>query len=238
MNTFWKYTTLGMIISATVSGCGSGPTDGDEAVEATTGALSNDPSLIRTGSDCGTQTIPGAEQVLIYSGFNFSGTCKVLLPGFYPLPANMNIPNDSLRSLKLGSAVRVRAFDDQIYGGASSTVAVTTASFFAFGASSMRVEDASRSSTCNDTRRNEVTFKDGPAGGDCVSVPAGGFYPDPQHMGIRNDSVSTIVYFGSSLNYSAYVDANFQRKCFGSDAAITFLVGTACDNTISSWRME
>ena len=25
----------------------------------------------------------------------------------------------------------------------------------------MRVEDASRSSTCNDTRRNEVTFKDG-----------------------------------------------------------------------------
>ena len=116
MNTFWKYTTLGMIISATVSGCGSGPTDGDEAVEATTGALSNDPSLIRTGSDCGTQTIPGAEQVLIYSGFNFSGTCKVLLPGFYPLPANMNIPNDSLRSLKLGSAVRVRAFDDQIYG--------------------------------------------------------------------------------------------------------------------------
>jgi hypothetical protein len=149
-----------------------------------------------TGSD------PASNEVYIYTDINYGGSCAALYQGFYPnagtATGGFGLPNDSISSLKVGSQVRARLFSDGVYGG----------SWFWFGgfgdyasmpsgwndvASSIRVENNARSTTCNDLKTGEFAlFRDSNFGSDCVVLYYTHTYPQPINMGIANDSVSSV----------------------------------------------
>jgi hypothetical protein len=149
-----------------------------------------------TGAD------PASNEVYIYTNINYGGTCAALYQGFYPTSGTgtggFGLANDSISSLKVGSSVRARLFSDAVYAG----------SYFWFGgfgdyasmpsgwndvASSIRVENNARSTTCNDLQPGEFAlFGDANFGGDCVVLYYSHNYPQAQNMGIANDSVSSV----------------------------------------------
>jgi hypothetical protein len=85
--------------------------------------------------------------------------------------------------------------------------------------SSMRVEPANRSYTCDDLRENEIAlFENSYFSGDCVVLSAAESYSSPETMGIENDSISSIVN-NSALTLRAYFDYNFSNDSMGLDVA-------------------
>ena len=159
---------------------------------------------------------PASDEVFIYTNPNFGGSCQALHIGLYPYagptPFFMNtinngyfgLPNDSISSLKVGSGVRARLFTNGIYGG----------NYFWFGGwgnyasmpsgwndvtSSIRVEDNSRSVTCDDLQPGEFAlFRETNFGGDCMVLPYEALdlirtsFVNASLFGIANDSVSSI----------------------------------------------
>lgn len=148
-------------------------------------------------------TDPQSNEVFVYANPNFGGTCAALYIGFYPNPGTgtgtFGLSNDSLSSMKVGSAVRARIFQNVVYGGSyyifpGSGFYSTMPNAWDNQASSIRIEDNSRSSTCNDLLVNEYSlFRDANYGSDCVVLRYGHTYLEPVNMGIANDAVSSIL---------------------------------------------
>jgi hypothetical protein len=147
---------------------------------------------------------PAYNQVFIYQDSNFRKACRVLTLGFYPTDSILNLPHDSISSIKVGSAVRLRAFRDGTYGG-DHFIWFPNARVGALGSwddaiGSARVEDASRSAYCDDLHPSEFAlFEDFDGGGDCVVLPLGTGYPTPKEMGIEDDSISSVSIGGSAV---------------------------------------
>ncbi|GEM_PF-2662998 len=182
-----------------------------------------DATLVRNAlADCSTDADgkPDAYTVWVYRDAPFQGTCKILLPGFYPSSSHFGIGNDAMSSIRIGAGVRARLFEHGGYGGASITVTSDTAYLGNFPSwndvvSSMRVELANRSQSCSDVRSGEMAlFQHAYYQGDCVVLPVKTWsglprtYADPGAMGIANDSISSLKY-RSDFNRTAFFwDAN------------------------------
>lgn len=205
------------------------------------GAASAAPDDLQTGTPCMT-TDPNIDEVFVYTGASFTGTCAKLLAGFYPnsgtATGGFGLPNDSISSIKVGSTVRARLFTDGVYGG----------NYFWFGGgtwanmpsgwndvtSSIRVEVNSRSTTCNDLAPDEYAlFRDANYSGDCVVLHySHGSYPQPIYMGIANDAVSSVMggpastcADGSAASVGLYWNGGFGRPVFNvaSGTSVSFL---------------
>src|SRR4051812_29560391 len=72
-------------------------------------------------TNCNGISEPPSDQVWVYTGPGYSGTCAALIAGFYPNSTGglggFGLPNDTISSLKVGSGVRARLFTDALYGG-------------------------------------------------------------------------------------------------------------------------
>jgi hypothetical protein len=177
------------------------------AISASAYAQTAESTALNTFHAC-TTTDPASNEVFIFSNGNFGGTCAALGLGLYPYSGTTHaswpndgrfgLPNDSISSLKVGSAVRARLFSDGMYGGNFTW-------FSGFGAfasmpsgwndvtSSIRVEDNTRSPTCNDLRSGEFAlFREPNFIGECIVLPYGAWRSQPENLGIANDSVSSI----------------------------------------------
>jgi hypothetical protein len=165
-------------------------------------ASAQTPDQVQTWQSCGGLVDPPSNQVFVYTDINFGGTCAALVAGFYPNsgigPGTFGLPNDSISSLKVGSAVRARLFVDGVYGGTyfwfgGTGAYATLPTGWNDATSSIRVEINSRSTTCNDLQPGEYAlFQDPNYGGDCVVLQYAHSYPEPVNMGIANDSVSSV----------------------------------------------
>jgi hypothetical protein len=157
---------------------------------------------IKESHDC-VGSMPGMNEVFIFTDASFGGTCKALSEGFYPnpsplMPGSFGLPNDSISSIKVGGAVRARLFQAIVYGGNFVTIGAfsqlaTMPSGWNEVVSSIRIESASRSSICDDLRPGEFAlFRDSNFTGDCVVLFYTHFYAVPIAMGIANDSVTSV----------------------------------------------
>jgi hypothetical protein len=151
--------------------------------------------LSATSTNCARNPYPN--EVIVYRDPNFRGSCAALTPGFYPHAANLLVGNDAISSIKVGSAVRARAFKNPVYGGAWNAYAPGTLSgglgSFNDTISSMRIEPANRRQTCDDLQEGEIALFENEAGqGDCVVLSGDDSYPIAESMGIENDSISSI----------------------------------------------
>jgi hypothetical protein len=150
--------------------------------------------------------IPDDYTVWVYEHDSYRGTCRILLPGFYPSSSNIGIPNDSMSSIRIGAGVRARLFEHTGYKGAYWVITGHVSylgSIFLWNdlASSMRVELADRAQNCRDVRDGEMAlFVDSWYMGDCVVLPVQTWfgyaitYPNASAMGIGNDSISSLMY--------------------------------------------
>ncbi len=175
--------------------------------------------LTANTTDCARE--PGANEVLIYPHPNFTGSCASLKPGFYPFAANLLIGDDKMSSIKVGSAVRARVFEHPVYGGNWNAYPAGTRSGGLGGyndtISSMRVELASRSQTCDDVKGGEIALYRNPnLLGDCVVLPGDISYPNAESMGIADDSISSILN-NSARKLQTFWHPNFDRTSLWVD---------------------
>jgi hypothetical protein len=171
------------------------------------------PHAVQTATTTSCGRDPAPNEVIVYLDTQFAGLCSVLAPGFYPYADNLLVGNDAISSIKVGSAVRARAFRDAVYGG-GWTVYPPSSMNGGLGAwndtiSSFRVEPASRSETCDDIQDGEIAlYENSYMHGDCVVLPADGSYPNAETMGIANDSISSMKNI-STKTLTAFWDASF-----------------------------
>lgn len=143
-----------------------------------------------------------SNEVRVYTNGNNLGACAGLYVGFYPFSDNQvggfGVPNDSISSVLIGSSVRLRIFSDGQFGG--NYKIMTSGLYSGMPAdwndtvSSIRVENAARSATCNDLQPGEYSlFRDPNWAGDCVVLRWGVGYNTAHEMGIANDSVTGIL---------------------------------------------
>lgn len=65
---------------------------------------------------------PASDQVVVWSGLNFTGACQVLPIGDYFSSDWMGLANDSMTSIRLGSAVQALLCRDSYLGGVCDTL--------------------------------------------------------------------------------------------------------------------
>ncbi len=171
----------------------------------------------------------GPSEVIVYSLPSFGGTCATLVAGFYPRGESLGVGDDQIGSMKVGSAVRARAFFDPIYRG-NVTAYVPGSNEAGLGPfnrkiSSMRIEPGHRSVACSDLADNEIAlFRDQSGMGDCVvlsgdynphdhrtGAPAAPAYPTAETMGIADDGISS-ARNNSAGNLVCYADQNFSGR--------------------------
>jgi hypothetical protein len=193
--------------------------------------------------DC-TTTDPGPYQVFIYTDPNFKGTCAALEEGFFaadgvPFQYNFGLPNDSLSSVKVGANVRIRLFSDTLLRGSFKHLTGFVSTMppgWDNVTSSMRVEDNSRSPTCNDLLPGEFAlFRDALFGSDCVVLYYNRSpyrYYRPSDIGIANDSVSSVLP-GPRFPASGSTRVGFvlYRDTSWGGSSITFLSGSSSSQT-------
>jgi hypothetical protein len=173
------------------------------------------PSSIQTGVATNCFRAPLATEVIVFKDPNFAGPCAVLTPGFYPYAANLVLGNDAISSIKVGSAVRARAFADAVYAGSWTIYAPNTVSGglgpWTDKISSMRIEPATRSPNCNDLQEGEIALFESASGtGDCVVLPADGAWANAEAMGIENDSITSAVN-NSSKSLWTFWNTSFNK---------------------------
>ncbi|HEX7667218.1 MAG TPA: hypothetical protein VF407_21955, partial [Polyangiaceae bacterium] len=159
-------------------------------------------SLVAASSTkCG--TTPAPNEVLIGTSDEKGNAvgCLSLAPGFYP-SSEAVAKQWWVSSLRVGSAVRARAFRHEEYGqqdhagfrvyAPNSVISIASSDKESQAIMSMRVEPANRSMTCDDVKPGEIALFEGwDRTGDCVVLPADN-YPTAVSMGIANDSISGV----------------------------------------------
>ena len=145
---------------------------------------------------------PPADEVWVFADANYRGKCANLTRGFFPnsggpYDGGFALANDSISSIKVGSASRATLFKDGVYGGSYISLVAGNYPGMPSGwndaVSSLRVEDGSRSPKCDDLKPGEYAlFRDTYLTGDCVVLHYKNNYDEPIYLGIANDSVSSV----------------------------------------------
>ncbi len=209
------------------------------------------PHDVRSATTTTCARTPNADEVIVYKDPNFGGACALLTGGFYPYGTNLGVGNDAIRSIKVGSGMRARAFYDAGYAGqwtqyTPGTSLGTLGPTWDHRISSIRIEPGNRSSTCDDLQEGEVALFEGWNGtGDCVVLPGTGSYPTADAMGIANDSISG-ANNNSALRMHLFFNQDFNLEAAPNIEPHTFLrvfptdhgLSGTIDNRCSSMLMQ
>lgn len=93
----------------------------------------NTTSSVQVGKTC----VPGAFQVALFSGKNYTGQCSVVSMGSYPTASSGGMPNDALQSLQVGPDASIKVFWDENFSGSSQTFIATTPDLSTTGAANV-----------------------------------------------------------------------------------------------------
>lgn len=137
---------------------------------------------------------PGPQQVGIYVHDNFSGACRLLSVGDYPTATSMELPNDSISSIRVGPGTEIHVCEHEFYDGRCTLL--TSDSLFlgntAVGNDSITsARIRLQGQALCPTGDLQVTFFGDPNfTGPCNSLNIGEF-PTATSTGLANDSISS-----------------------------------------------
>ena len=187
--------------------------------------VSNDPNL--TDNDVGNDTvssvkveslpcIPSANQIALFEAADYDGRwpCVVKGIGSYPDPNAIGLSNDSISSIKVGTSVKATLCQAANYGGTCEAFGGADRNLGDNGVgndtvSSVKVEW--RASLCLPNDDEVALFEAGNYLGDCV-VKGIGSYPNPNAIGLDNDSISSIKV-GALVKATLCQAANYGGRC-------------------------
>lgn len=160
---------------------------------------------------------PNADQVSLYTGTGFSGQCITKGLGDYPNPTAIGLPNDSIKSVKVGGNVKVQLCQHDNYGEPCSTFESDNGdiggSGVGYGTSSAKVENR----TCEVGGHEVALFPETNYGGQCYKRGPGQ-YTRWEDLGIGNDTARSIKV-GSEVHVTLCSDGDYGGNCrwFDSD---------------------
>ena len=175
------------------------------------------PHEMRTAEPVDCATEPGPDEVVIASDTNFEGSCALLKPGFYLTPLYVRI-GLATSSIKVGSRARARAFKGTVFSKSWTIFPPGSRNNLLYNFNdeiySFRIEPGDRSMICDDLRDGEIAlFENSSFQGDCVVLPGNESYPSAEHMGIENDSISSIRN-NSARKLIGFWDTGFSQSGF------------------------
>jgi len=159
---------------------------------------------------------PLPEQVAFFQDVRFGGKCVVRGLGSYPTSAKLGMANDSISSIKVGSAVQVLVCRDAGYEGRCELFRRSDDRLGdnAIGndtISSAKVQLRGTSLNCEPRADQVAFFHDAGFGGPC-EVHSIGEYRNSEEIGLSNDSISS-VEVGSGAQVLLCKDANLSGDC-------------------------
>ena len=184
---------------------------------------------------------PGPQQVGIYVHDHFSGACRLLSVGDYPTATSMELPNDSISSIRVGPGTEIHVCEHEFYDGRCTLL--TSDSLFlgntAVGndsVTSARVRTQGQG-LCP-TGDLQVTFFGAPNfTGPCNSLSIGEF-PTATSTGLANDSISSFR-LGRNVEVVVCEHKDFDGACQAFTHDIVDMKGQAVgDEKITSIRVR
>ena len=165
---------------------------------------------------------PNADQIALFVDPNYGGQCVVKNIGEYPNPSSIELPNDSISSIKVGDNVRAELCRDDNYVGGCETFTgddpdLGNDSIGNDQVSSAKVEQ--RSSPCNSNTDQIALYADTNYGGDCITLDNGN-YPNPSHLGSLGNDDAESVKVGSNVQATLCENDDYLGRCeifFGDD---------------------
>jgi hypothetical protein len=146
---------------------------------------------------------------------NGKGKCSVRSVGSYPTAALVGIPDNSVKSIRVGSQVQAHICTNNSFGGKCVTykrdVKLNFGKVKSNTLSSAKVQvRVNLASDCNPGPDQVALFKDRNWVGPCTVVGMGQ-YANSSAMGIANNSISSILV-GSRVALKAYEDSYFKGR--------------------------
>lgn len=155
--------------------------------------------------------VPTSKEVVVFLHEAYAGKCAKLKIGAYAKAAAFKMPDDSITSFKVGSAVRIVLFRDKDFGGFSAAYLNDIPNLYYEPiandtVSSIRVE-MKPTTGCN-PRPNEIAvFEDEGFQGQCIIHNAGNF-SDEVEIGLPDNFISS-VKVGNLLRVVFYRNQDF-----------------------------
>ena len=197
-----------------------------------------------TNSGGGGCSNPNADQVTLYvrSGFDSNGQCVTKGIGEYSNSGSIGLPDNSIRSIKVGSNVRARLCTEENFGGNCDWFGADNGdlngSAVGSGTSSVKVESKPPEG-CSNPNADQVTLyvRSGfDSNGQCVTKGIGE-YSNSGSIGLPDNSIRSIKV-GSNVRARLCTEENFGGNCdwFGADNGD--LNGSAVGYGTSSVKVE
>jgi hypothetical protein len=185
--------------------------------------------------------VPKAKEVVVFLDAGYAGKCAKLKIGAYPAPALFKMPDNSITSFKVGSAVRVVLFEHRDFGGFSAAYANDIPNLYYEPiandtVSSIRVE--MRPTTGCKVRGNEIAvFEHEGFQGQCIIHNVGNF-SNALEIGLPDNFISS-VKVGNLLRLVLYRNVSFTgiTDIYNADDAALYY-DTIGNDTVSSMRVE
>ena len=185
---------------------------------------------------------PGADQASFFVDRNFSGQCVTLNFGNYPNASAFSLPNDSISSIRMGSATQAYVCQDDNYGGTCQKVTASLAELSnqPIGndqISSLMVQPLGSATGCIPAANQTSFFVDANFSGQCVTLNLGD-YPSASAIGLPNDSISSIR-LGVMVQAFVCRDNDFGGTCQTVTGNLAELSGQPIGNDqISSLKVQ
>lgn len=175
---------------------------------------------------------PGPQQVAVYVDANFAGVCRLLPVGDFPTATSMDLPNDSISSIRVGPGTEIHVCEHEFYSGTCSRLTSDT-TFLGNTAvgndsiTSARVRIQGQALCL--TGDSQVTiFGDWKFSGPCSSLDIGEF-PTATSTGLANDSISSFR-LGPNVEAVVCEHENFGGACQVFTQDIADMTGQAVGN--------
>lgn len=159
---------------------------------------------------------PGPDEVAFFDDSNFHGACKSLGIGEYQTAFDMNMANDSISSIRVGSGVQTLVCQDGSFEGKCELITgddpnLGNNTIGHDRISSAKVQVRGSSTTCRPSADQAAFFQNSNFGGAC-EVRGVGQYGSAIKIGVRNDSISS-VRVGANVQAVLCRDTGFGGDC-------------------------
>ncbi|HSX36114.1 MAG TPA: hypothetical protein VLH84_04245 [Patescibacteria group bacterium] len=174
---------------------------------------------------------PGTNQTSLFTGTNYGGQCVILNNGTYNDPASMNIPNDSVESVKVGGSAKLELCRDN---GLSNTCQWFTSNVPDLSTTSIGTNQAS-SAQVVDLSQYVTVCTDAQLQGKCQSFGAG-TVSDLSTLGLSSNISSIHVSPAVTLYLNDQVNLSGQPGIFNGD--VTDLTASNWNDRAKSLKIE